>query len=218
MTTSTDTAAALDLERYFSQDSNRYDLLAGTAANAAGSRVIYLSADVVQGIHRALVTESGPAWKLILKNCGTLWGRRVAKHLDRELRMLFGAAPADLHFAEYVKLVETYFGAHGWGRLNLDLSRAQSHGIVTATLENSLFSEVLAEETSRVDFLVAGVLRALFSHISEQDLDCHEIASARSGAPHGLFVITGLKRLEALESRIDSGEPAEELIASLCAP
>lgn len=217
MTTPTDIVAQLDLDRFFSHEANRYDLTAGTAYNAAGTRVIYLSADVVKGIHQALVNETGGAWKLILKNCGVLWGRRVAQHLERELGLMFNANPADLPVAEYLKLVEQYFSAHGWGLLKLDLAKAESHGLITATLENSLFSEVLDEENSRVDFLVAGVLRSLFVHISGQELDCQEIASTRAGAPHGLFVITALKRLEAVEERIERGEPADALLATLCA-
>lgn len=217
MTTSSDIASALDLERYFNHDSNRYDLVAGTAWNAAGGRVIYLVADVVSGIHQALLNETGTAWRLILKNCGVIWGRRVAQHLDRELGLMFNATPADLPVADYLRLVEGYFCAHGWGLLKLDLSRAESHGVITARLENSLFSEVLDQETSRVDFLVAGILRSLFAHISGQELDCQEIASTRSGAPCGLFVITATKRLDALEERIERGDPADQILASLCA-
>ena len=216
MTNPNDLIATLDLERFFSQDSNRYDLSAGTAYNAAGSRVIYLSTDVVKGIHQALVEETGPAWRLILKNCGTLWGRRVAKHLDHELGLIFNVNPAELPVAEYLKLVEGYFSTHGWGLMKLDLSKAESHGVITATLENSLFSEVLDQETSRVDYLVAGVLRSLITHIAGHDLDCHEIASTRSGSPHGFFAITAASRLEALESRIEKGESADTLLASLC--
>lgn len=217
MTTSSDIVASLDLERFFSHDACRYDLLAGTAHNAAGSRVIYLSADIIKGIHQALLDETGPAWRLILKNCGILWGRRVARHLDRELGLMFNASPADLPVAEYIRLVESYFSAHGWGLLKIDLARAESHGVITASLENSLFAEVLDSETARVDYLVAGILRSLFAHISGQELDCQEIASVRAGAPCGLFVITGTQRLDALESRIEQGEDAGLLLSTLCA-
>jgi hypothetical protein len=130
---------------------------------------------------------------------------------------MFNASQGDLPVADYLRLVEGYFSAHGWGLLKLDMSRAESHGIITASLENSLFSEVLDDETARVDFLVAGILRSLFAHISGQELDCQEIASTRAGASHGLFVITAVKRLDAVEDRIEKGEPADQLLAALCA-
>lgn len=215
MTTSSDIISALDLERFFSHEANRYDLLAGTAYNAAGSRIIYLSADVVKGIHQALLNETGPAWRIILKNCGILWGRRVAQHLDREIGLMFNTSPGEFPVPEYLRLIEGYFSAHGWGLLQLDIAKAQTHGVITATLENSLFSEVLDEETSRVDFLVAGILRSLFVHISGHELDCQEIASTRAGAPNGLFVITAADRLDALEERIENGEPASQILESL---
>ncbi len=217
MTTSNDLVATLDLERFFSHDTNRYDLLAGTASNAAGSRVIYLSADVVHGIYQALLNETGAAWRLILKNCGIIWGRRVAQHLDREVGLMFNASPADLPVDQYLRLIEGYFSAHGWGLLKLDLSKAESHGMITASFENSLFAEVLDQETSRVDFLVAGILRSLFAHVSGQEVDCQEIASIRAGAPRGLFVITAASRLDALEDKIEKGTAPEEVLSALCA-
>jgi predicted hydrocarbon binding protein len=217
MTSSSDIISALDLDRFFSHEAYRYDLTKGTAYNAAGSRMIYLSADVVQGIHQALFNETGPAWRLILKNCGVLWGRRVALHLEREIRLMFNVNPADFPVAEYLSLLERYFSAHGWGLLTLDISKAESHGIITASLENSLFSEVLNEETSRVDFLVSGILRSLFTHIAGHELDCQEIASTRSGAPCGLFVITASERLDAVEDSIEKGDSANQILDSLIA-
>lgn len=217
MTTSAEIVSALDLDRFFSHEANRYDLLAGTAYNAAGSRVIYLSADIVKGIHQALLNETGPAWRLILKNCGILWGRRVAQHLEREIGLMFNANPGELPVAEYLRLLEGYFSAHGWGLLKLDLSKAEAHGIITASFDNSLFSEVLDDESARVDFLVSGILRSLFAHISGQELDCQEIASVRSGAPRGLFVITSAARLDKLEERIEKGEPSDQILDALCA-
>ncbi len=217
MTTSSDIISALDLDRFFSHEANRYDLLAGTAYNTAGSRVIYLSTDVVKGIHQALLDETGPAWRLILKNCGILWGRRVAQNIEREIGLMFNTNPGDYPVAEYLRLLEGYFCAHGWGLLKLDISKAQSHGIITANLENSLFSEVLDEETSRVDFLVSGILCALFTHIAGHELDCQEIASTRAGAPCGVFVITTAERLETVEERIENGEPSDQILNSLTA-
>lgn len=216
MTTLTDPITALDLDRFFSLGSNRYDLLAGTAHNPAGSRVIYLSSDVVKGVHQALVDETGPAWRIILKNCGSLWGKRVAAHLDRELNLIFNTVAADLPIQDYLRFVERYFSAHGWGLLALDMSRAESHGVIAATLENSLFSEVLDGETQRVDYLVSGMLRSLFSHVAGTELDCEEIASTRCGAACGRFVITAPERLDQIEARIERGESADQIFAAIC--
>jgi predicted hydrocarbon binding protein len=215
MDTAQNIIQTLDLDRFFSQEDGNYDLLAGEAYNAAGSRVIYLSTDVVQGIYQALLDETGPAWCLILKNCGILWGRRVARHLERELKLMFNAEPSALPLAEFIRLIEGYFAAHGWGLLKLNLDKAESHGLVTASFENSLFSEVLTEETKRVDYLVSGILQSIFSHISGQELACEEIASIRAGASKGMFVITAASRLEPLEEKIENGDSSEAIIEAL---
>lgn len=217
MTTHQDIIAALDLERFFSPDSCQYDLLEGTITNIGGGRLIHLSADVVLGVHQALVDETGPAWRLILKNCGSIWGHRVAGNLDRDLKLVFQTTPGDLPMNDYVRLIEGYFRAHGWGRLTLGLDHADAHGVITARLDDSLFAEVLTEETGHVDHLVAGMLRGLFEHVSGRELDCLEIACARTGAEACEFVISGRARLSEYEDSVDSGEPAVKILAELCA-
>ncbi len=203
----------LNLERFFSETRLVYDLEAGTVRNPGAERIIYVSADLMRGIHQALVEETADAWKIIFRNCGRTWGKRVARHLDTGLSKTGVSGQAALPLAGYIAFIEAYFAEHGWGVLKLDLAHAD-RGLVVARLAHSYFAAVLNDVDDLVDPLLAGILQGFLEHVSGAELGCAEIACVRKGAPECVFAITAPARLDAVEARFGV-EPAEEIIASL---
>jgi uncharacterized protein len=208
--------AELDLEALFDDAQRlRWDLRAGTIRGRTDDRSLFLSADIIRGIHQALQHEAGEAWGIILYACGKRWGARLWKQLDAELQTAQGTRPVDLDVDGFVAWIERYFAVHGWGRLELHLDDAVSHGIVRATLHNSLFSAVLEDLDEPVDHLVAGLLAAVFSAVADRDLGCIETASANKGAPAGVFLVSAAERIEALEEAVEEGRDAEAILEQL---
>lgn len=205
----------LDLEKFFEEVQVSHDLSEGVAFSPAQTRVIYLSSDIILGIYRALKEETGPAWSLILKNCGRLWGRKVAKNLENEMQVQVGMAPHALTAEKYVQLLEAYFPAHGWGRLSVDLSDAPQHGLIRFTMRNSLFVDVLDEETVPVDGMISGILQGFFHSLVEHPLDCIEVGCARQGFDHCSFILTHEDRLADVEDEVEAGKSPEDIIESL---
>ena len=206
----------LDLDRFFELSDKSYDLEAGTAFNKGQTRIIYLPEDAISGIHASLKEETGPAWKLILKNCGLIWGKKVAANLSRELQMIFSVTQGDVTAKECLELLERYFSEHGWGKMSFDVSKAFSHGFIHAKLENSIFVSVLSDENDYVDPIISGILSSLFGDLSGKELDAIEIACAARGAPHCEFVISSAERIADLEDMVEEGNSSEELIEALC--
>lgn len=203
----------LNLERFFCETRLVYDLEAGTIRNPGAERLVYVSADLMRGIHLALVEETADAWKIIFHNCGRTWGKRVASHLDAGLEKTGRSAQAQLPLEAYLAFVEAYFAEHGWGRLKLDLAHAE-RGLVVARLDHSYFVNVLADVDDFVDPLLAGILRGFIEHVSGADLGCAEIACVRKGAPQCVFAITAPSRLEQIETLIGQSS-ADDIIAAL---
>jgi predicted hydrocarbon binding protein len=214
MKTSDQILSDLQLDRFFDEAGFSYDLTAGTVKNPLHTRIVYVSSDLMRGIYQALHEETAEAWKIIFKNCGRTWGKRVAQKLDRDLAQVGKGSQADLPLEAYVAFIEQYFRAHGWGVLQLDLADAATHGLVTARLTRSYFVEVLNDVDDHVDPLLAGILAGFFEHISGADLSCIEIACARRGAPHCAFAVTAPARLDAIDSMIGV-ESADAIIAAL---
>lgn len=213
---STDTIIqSLDLNRFFDELDLSYDLLEGTVFTPAQTRVIYLSSDIILGIYKALKEETGPAWSLILKNCGRLWGRKVASNLEREMVKQQGRKPSELTANQYIEMLEAYFPAHGWGRLSANMDDAASHGLIRFTLRNSLFVHVLDEETAPVDGMIAGILQGFFLQLTEQPLDCVEIGCARQGHDCCSLVLTHEDRLMDVDDMIEAVKNPDDIYATL---
>lgn len=194
----------LNLDNFFGAEKLRYDLVDGTVFNPVQTRQIYLSSDLLRGIYLALKEEAGPAWAAILKNCGRIWGGRVVRNLEREFQFIQQMNPGELPMSAFVGLMERYFGAHGWGRVTIEMDDALSHGIVSVRLHNSLLASVIEEEDGPVDSLIAGILQGIFSHYSGQPLDCSEIACVRQGYKSCWLVVSHEDRIAELP---ETGDP-----------
>lgn len=204
-------AERLDLDSLFDDRQFLYDLRQGTLHNPGKTRMCLLSADLLGGIYQALLEEAGPAWSTILKHCGRVWGERQALRLDRECQSTLGSSLGDLPVARFLEIVTAWFRAHGWGVVVLDLAHSQ-RGIVCATLEHSVFAEIIPNpEGAPADPLVAGILAAWLSHLSGHELDCLQTACVTAGAPLSRFVISGAERLR----RAPAGVSHDDLLARL---
>ncbi len=203
------------LQKIFGEASQRFDLAEGTVIGNTDVRVIYLSSDLIHAIYDTLKYQTGDAWSLILKNCGLVWGKRVALSLEKEVFALGGVALGELGVDSYIALLERYFANHGWGKMSFSLTDAENHGIVRATLANSLFAQTLTETMEPVDCMVAGMLQSLFSEISGQELQCEQIAHTYSGKATSEFIISGAARVSAL-AKLDLQElTPDEVLAGL---
>jgi hypothetical protein len=205
----------MGLEKLFAQDRLLSDLRQGELWNPAKTRLALLSTDLLAGIYRALQEEAGPAWSLIFKSCGRIWGRRVAQRLDRECQTISGQGLASMNVETFLKFVENYFAFHGWGVVNIDISKTAQAGIVEASLDHSVFLEIVDDPEQMSDSLIAGVLASLFGFMSGHELDSLQTEDARFGAERSRFIISDPKRIEAVEPTIGEGATHEQIIEQI---
>jgi predicted hydrocarbon binding protein len=205
----------LELGNFFLESKLDYDLRQGVIWNPAKTRVCLLSTDLLTGIYKAILDEAGPAWKLIFKNCGQIWGERVARRLDRECQVLLGCRMGELSLDDYLSFMSGYFLFHGWGHLQMDVARARETGIVEASLNHSVFAEIVKSEEDMADPMIAGILSGMLSYLSGHDLDCIQTACLTKGSDRSRFVITGAERLKEADSKISSGLSHEYLCETL---
>ncbi len=213
---SAQTSLAHVVERLFGHDYCDFDLFEGTALNAVNVRMIYLSSDIIRGIYEALYVEAGEAWRIILKTCGHVWGKRVSASLQQEVSLLMNAGMDELPVEQYVELFENYFSLNGWGKLTIDLNAAQQHGIVHANLTHSLFVHALNHLNDYVDPMVAGMLQGMFESISGQSLDCIEVTCAcKAHTAKCEFLISGAERIKSIEPFVEKEATLDAIIERL---
>ncbi|PTQ86570.1 hypothetical protein [Agitococcus lubricus] len=203
-------------DQLFGDASQNFDLYEGTIFSPANHRIVYLSADIIRGIYEALNYEAGEAWRVILKNCGLRWGKRIATSFDKELRTIANRRLDTLTVNEYLNLLESYFSMHGWGKLSINLGEAERYGIVSCLLTHSIFSSVLHNVEGTVNCLIEGMLQGIFSGISNHELMCLEIISAAQIEPaENYFILTANERLSPLEDDINNGLSVEDVMYRL---
>jgi len=190
------------------------DLSLGVTLNRSGTRIITLSADFLRGLHRAMTEETGEAWFLVLYRCGFIWGQRVALRLERELAGFYGKSLRELDMALFVHLVEGFFAVHGWGRLRFSFARI-NQGLVEAELENPLYATAVGRSERTVEALVSGLLSSIFSHLSGQELLCHQTECVSLGHPVSRFVLGQAKRLDPVPEWVEQDTPHDEIVRRL---
>ncbi|TAG28029.1 MAG: hypothetical protein EAZ37_03220 [Burkholderiales bacterium] len=204
--------------RMFSDSSQSFDLYEGTASSAAGTKIIYLSTDLIVGIHKAIEYEAGEAWQVIFNSCGLRWGRKVATSFERELRVAANRRIDALTVIEYKEMVESYFSHHGWGKLSMRMDGIESHGVLVAELTDSVFRYALPNVDTCVDQLIAGMLRGIFESLAQAELDCLMIEERQAGsAPLCRFLISGPDRIRWGQSLVDEGKAYDEVYKEVLA-
>lgn len=213
MTPATPLTDAL-LKQLFGAESLSFTLNEGTIQDSHRGRQIFISSEQLLGIYKALNNETGDAWSIVMKNCGYTWGARMVKSLDAQLLEHHGRYSGDLGVDEFCHLIERYFSNHGWGRLSIQLSDALDCGIVRVDLQDSLFADALKEVKGPTDFLIAGMLRAIFEHVAGRELDVIQIICRRQG-PHSEsgFLISAPERIAHIEELSGQGTMDEAVDA-----
>lgn len=190
------------LNLLFAADQCDYDLEGGKVSGT-NERVIFLSSDLIRGIYQALNYEAGEAWGLIFNNCGYLWGKFEAERLKKALQIRIQQEIEQLSVTDFVLLIESYFCKQGWGRVKIHLDDAEQYGIIRINLKNSLFDANLEEIDGPVNFMIAGLLKAFFEHISHSELDCMETSWQRNADKSNAdFLLSGKERIAALQQQL----------------
>ena len=200
---------------FYENDYFEHNLAKGTLFNRSGTKMCMMPSELLLGLQKALEDETGPAWRMILKRCGEIWGRRVAKRFQKELTDFYGRPLHDLPMREFAQLVESHFRYHGWGNLKLEFSHAEA-GLITARMENSAFVEVVGASEYPVDGLVSGLLSQLIAEGSERDdIECYETQCSAQGAPYCRFIVGIGGRLSKLDEWVEEGLEHEEIMTRL---
>jgi hypothetical protein len=108
--------------------------------------------------------------------------------------------------------MQRLFAHYGWGGFSFDFEREQD-GLVSARVENSIFSRLLGDlEDIRVCGIMSGLIAAVTSQLAERELEAVELRCCKDGHDHCEFVVGTPERIErARRIRLQHGSPEEML-------
>lgn len=194
------------------------DLESGLLSSRRGDRLLSLPEPLIQGIYSGLEYETGQAARLVLRNCGRMWGKEFFRRFAAELTACYQKPLAELEMGLFLQNLQQAWKTHGWGLISIDWSY-QNQGILVVKILHSPFTKMTTTPPTRpMGFLEAGLLATWFSQLTGRDLNCVQTTSEALGSGGNLFVITTSERLKEAEAWVDAGQTHEAIIAKLVNP
>ena len=193
------------------------DVARGVTRSRSGTRLCCLTTDFLLGFRRAVIDECGPAADLVFKSCGRKWGGFAARRFDDEMTGFHGRPLREFTMAQFRAAVADLFSHHGWGMVDLDLSR-HDQGLVVVTVSDPLFASITkgsGEPEQPVESLTAGVLAGFFAALFEQDLDCVQTSCVALGDSESRFVIGLSARLAGVPNLLTGGKKHDQILKEL---
>jgi len=190
------------------------DVKRGVTRNRVGTRLLCLTTDFLVGFRRAIQEETGPAADTVFKTCGRKWGGFVAKRFDQEMTEFTGTALRDFTLAQFQSHLIDMFAEHGWGKIELDLTR-HNQGLVVIHIDEPIFAGFVGKSDKPVESLTAGLLAGLFAAVFEQDLDCYQTQCKACGHKNATFILGLTSRLAGVSALQDAGKSHEQILKEL---
>jgi uncharacterized protein len=212
MTGSTDTVR-LTGNAYARPDYFLTDVAKGVTRTPAGQRIVSLPGDFLLGLRDAVLYECGKAYRPVLKAAGRRWGVQFAKKFDRELSAAYGAPSKDLPAGVVYTVLADAFAAHGYGRLTVRPASV-SDDLTVVELADAVMPTLIPESDRPVDLLMAGMIGAVFAHLTGADRDAVQTDCPSLGSAVGRFVVGPPDRVADAEDFIQSADrmPAHDAV------
>jgi hypothetical protein len=192
----------------------RSELKSGVLRSRSGVRLVGISEDFLRGFVAACEHEAGPATALILRRCGSLFGRRLASRCEAELSAYLGHGLADCMMVEFDILLQDLWRGHGLGELGVDWSRGQ-FGFLSVKLAHSPMQDI-GPKGHVADDMFCGVLEGFLGHFSNDTLSCVQTGDIRLGARDGTtFILATAALLPRVKTLAASGVAHSKLVEQL---
>lgn len=187
----------------------------GTLKTYTGQRVIVLPEELLQGLHNAIVHETGRAWGVVAYTCGRKWGERLLTSWQREWSHYYKQEVAGADYVYFEQWIKAAFKFYGWGELELDFS-LQDQGVVQCWLKDSVLARLLGNlDEQHVCHIFAGLFAAVFTSLAGRELDALEVACAKSGAARCQFAIAMPEHVERARRAQLEGAGSDAIMAAL---
>jgi predicted hydrocarbon binding protein len=190
------------------------DLKTGVMRNRSGAKVITLSGYMLRGLYIGLKNETGPAWALIMRRCGEIWGERFAKRFLAEIGEFYAEDLNTMSMNRFNALVTELFANSGWGKVTLNYSLIPQ-GFVVAEVQSPIMGEVIGDAGERMDVLMEGIFKALFTQVAGKPMDCFQTQCVAENATLSLFVIGLASRMESVPEWLEAGDRHDAIITKL---
>ncbi|VTR98400.1 V4R domain-containing protein [Tuwongella immobilis] len=182
------------------------DPATGVTRTPTKSRICAVTNDFVTGFRDAVIFECGKSYRRVLKAVGRRWGVQFIKRFDTEISAYYQTPLAELSTGIVHTCLADAFNYHGWGKLRIDFTLLD-RGVVLIDLRNSMMPALVPESDRPVDLMMAGMLGAIFSHLSGQALEAVQTDCPSQGAESCKFLIASTPAIAEIEAWLNKSVP-----------
>ncbi|MDX2011127.1 MAG: hypothetical protein SFW67_13090 [Myxococcaceae bacterium] len=191
-----------------------FDVKNGVLRSPAGTRMLAVNDDFLRGFVSALDYEAGEAASLILRKCGTFFGRRLAQRFEAEVSQWSQTPLRDRPMSEYAGLMADLFKGCGLGAVDVDFSNGD-RGFLSVKLVNSPMQD-LGPRGHVGDDLFCGLFEGFFTHFTDTGLGCLQTGDVRLGNREGTTFVLGFEEVIArAKDLLAQKQPHSAIVAAL---
>ncbi len=201
---------------YFSPDAYvQGDFEFGLLENRSGSRLLALPDTLLHALYSGLEDEIGQGMGIALFSCGRWWGKSFYRRMAEELEGYLGQSLAQMETIDFLQCLKQCWKTHGWGTFEVDLKYYQQ-GFLVVKIDNSPFIAAAPQGKRPMGFLEAGILSAIFTQLSGQELHCVQTTCESLGQDCNHFVIGIIERIKPAEAWLEEGHDHATIMELLC--
>lgn len=186
----------------------------GMLENREGDRLIALPEILLEALYEGLEEEVGPSAGLVLTQCGVWWGKSFYQRFANYVSGYSAQTLAQMPMIDFLQCLKECWKTHGWGIIDIDSTYHQS-GYLVIEVKNSPYLHKGSSKDSPQGFIEIGVLKAFFSKLTGQDLDCVQTCCESSGAESSYFILGIADRLSSIKSKQDEGMDHQSIVNEL---
>jgi uncharacterized protein len=191
-----------------------FDVKTGVLRSPSGTRMLAVNDDFLRGFVSALDFEAGEAATLILRKCGTLFGRKLAQRFEAEVTQWSQNPLRDRPMSEYSGLMVDLFKGYGLGAIDLDFAHGD-RGFIAVKLTNSPMQD-LGPRGHVGDDLFCGIFEGFFTHFTDTGLSCLQTGDVRLGSREGTTFVLGFDEVTVrARAMLEAKQPHSAIVASL---
>lgn len=188
----------------------------GVVRDAASQRRAVVASPLLFSALRSTWDRVAPkAHGLFSLEWGFRWGRLATVDLEMETLEATGRSLRELPIRQALELLGRALARQGWGLLSADFAPARASGAFVLAVERSALAEAQGRTSAPRCHLMAGMLRAVFSHLAQKVLVVREVECSGQGHPRCAFVAVAQARREDLEAALRDGAGLAQVLRAL---
>lgn len=187
----------------------------GVVRGGQSQRAVRVNPSMLAALRIAWDRVAPKGWALFCGEWGTQWGRLAVVDLETRALEEHGTSLRGLPIKRVMEMLAEQLALDGWGAIRVDFSLSPQGAFVVEMDRSALAESVGMSEIPRCH-VVAGFLRAHFSHLAGRLITVRELRCRSQGHAQCTFVAVSQHRKAQLDAAVASaGDDVTRVVAAL---